>query len=654
MRRILTVVVMLCVVTAGVPATAVAADEGTATEAPTSASTAEAGGAEMAASNHTATVTMLAYNDIQTAAAKDGTFPRLVQLIHERRTALGADSAVVVGAGDDVSPHALSPVSEWRVATAVLNHVNPAADAVGNHEFDFGYDPVSDIQNDSEFPWLATNVVENGTDRSFQNNNGYEIVERNGVRIGIIGLIDEGATYGKTNIDFAAKGLTVRDETVAGPAAAEMLKQEENVDAVVALAHTGVPDAKAVAEADDGAIDAIFVGDDEQYYPPQETSGTVIAEAEARARYLGEVNLTVDTAADDVTAWNGRLINVTASGIAKNETALEIIRGYRANVSLDSTAAVSEVPLNARFSTNYHEESAYGNLITDAMQERTGADVAITNAGGIRSNTVYGPGPITGGDVFNTLPFGNTLVTVELTGAELETVLESQVITVDSETGQQFGSEISQQVSGIRFNWNEETGESTDMTMDGEPVDPEATYEVTVNSFIAAGGSGYPLEGAPRVSTEDTIIAEVVVDYLQARENVSPEVEGRMVRVTTELDDKTAWSPGNGVVAFRFDRPANTTTIDGTSFYALGPDGERVEARKAIARGNGIVIQFSSGELNELGDSGTEVDVLGNYTDARYDSEEFNRVYWDSAVLHGSVTLLTPEQPDNGNSNNGN
>jgi 2',3'-cyclic-nucleotide 2'-phosphodiesterase (5'-nucleotidase family) len=647
MRRILTVAVMLCVVTAGVPGTAIAAEGGTATEEPTRA--APAGAAAATASNHTATVTVLAYNDIQTAAAEDGTFPRLVQLIHERRTALGADNAVVVGAGDDVSPHALSPVSEWRVATAVLNEVDPAADAVGNHEFDFGYDPVSDIQNDSEFPWLATNLVENGTDDPFQNTNSYEIVERNGVRVGIIGLIDEGATYGKTNIDFAAEGLTVRNETEAGPAAAEMLKQEENVDVVVALAHTGVPDAQAVAEADDGAIDAIFVGDDERYYPPQETSGTVIAEAEARAAYLGEVNLTVDTGANDVTAWNGRLINVTASGVAKNETASEIITGYRANVSLDSTVTTSEVPLDARSSTNYHEESAYGNLITDAMRERTGADVAITNAGGIRSNTVYGPGPITGGDVFNTLPFGNTLVTVELTGAELRETLESQVVTIDSETGQQFGSEISQQTSGVRFTWNEDTGEVADMTVDGEPVDPEATYEVTVNSYIAAGGSGYPLEDAPRVSTEDTIIAEVVVDYLGARDTIAPEVEGRMVRVTTELADRTAWSSGNGVVALRYDRPADVTSVDGSSFYALGPDGERVEARKAFARGNSVVVQFDSGELNELGDSGTEVDVLGGYADRRY---EDSRVYWNDAVLHGDVTLLTPEQ-SGGNGNNG-
>jgi len=636
MRRILTMVMLVCVVTATVPTAAVAADAGSAGG---SAPPAEVTNTTNSTSN-TATVTVLSFNDIQTAAAKDGNFSRLVQLVHERRTALGSDTTVVAGAGDDVSPHALGPVSQWRVGTTVLNRMDPAADVIGNHEFDFGYDAVSDIQNDSEFPWLATNVVENGTDDPFQNTNSHEIVERNGVRIGFIGLIDEGATYGKTNIDFAEKGLTVRNVSEAGPEAAARLKAEEDVDVVIALAHTGIEDAKEIARADDGNIDAILVGDDEQYYPPEETSGTVISEGEARAQYLGELNLTVDTEANDVTAWDGRLISVPESGVEKNATASEIIRGYRANVSLDTPATYSEVALDARFSTNYHEESRYGNLITDAMRERAEADVAITNAGGIRSNGVYGPGNITGGDVFNTLPFGNTLVTVELTGAELEETLESQVITVGPDNP--YDAEISQQVSGVDFEWNGATGEVTDLHVNGEPVDEDATYTVAVNSYIAAGGSGYPLENATRVSETDTLLAEVVVDYLEERDTVAPEVEGRAVRVTESLDSRTTWSGGEGVVTLRYDLPENATDVNGSSFYALAADGDRVEARKAFVRDDTLVVQFDSAALNGIVDgSAGQVDVLGTYTDSRHSE---HRSYWNGSVVESDVTVFAPAE----------
>ncbi|WP_255151922.1 bifunctional metallophosphatase/5'-nucleotidase [Halorarius halobius] len=638
MRRILTLLVLACVVTAGVPASAVAAPAGGGQQAAVATENATE------TADGTATVTVLSYNDVQTAAAQDGDFSRLVELVHERRQAHD-NPTVVLGAGDQVSPHALAPVSQWRVATSVLNHLDPAADVVGNHELDFGYDAVSEFRNDSEFPWLATNVVRNDTGEPFQGAEDHVVVERDGVRIGVIGLVDRGATYGKTNIDFAGNGVTVRNVSEAGPEAAARLRAEENVDVVVALAHTGIGDAERVARADDGNIDVILVGDDEQYYPPAETSGTIISEAEARAEWLGELNLTVDTAEDDVTAWNGRLINVTESA-ERNETASRIINGYRDNVSLDSTAAYSEVALDARFSTNYHRESNYGNLVTDAMRNAAGADVAITNAGGIRSNAVYGPGNITGGDVFNTLPFANTLVTVELTGEELEETLESQVITVGPDNP--YDAEISQQVSGVSFEWNGATGEVRDLRVGGKPVRDGKTYTVAVNSYIAAGGSGYPLENATRVSTTDTLLAEVVIDYMEAKGTVSPTVEGRAVRYTTALPDRMVWVDEDGTTAIRYDVPENATGIAADSFYATNGTA-RVAPEKVYRSDGELVVAFHDAKLNRLADGqgNARVELYGTYTDARYTDD---RSYWDGSVVSGDLTVLASQGENRGES----
>ncbi|MFC6725602.1 bifunctional metallophosphatase/5'-nucleotidase, partial [Halobium palmae] len=482
---------------------------------------------------------------------------------------------VVAGAGDQIGPHALSPVSQWRAPVDVLNEVDPAADVIGNHEFDYGYDEISNVTDASRFPWLATNVVNSTTGEPFDGTENYTIVERDGVRVGFVGLVDRDATYGKTNIDFSERGATVENVSETGPEAARYLKNRRNVDVVVALAHNGVPDAKAIARADGtDAIDVIAVGDDEIYYPPNETSGTVITEGVARAQYLGELNLTVEDG--DVTAWNGRLIEVT-NATPRNETASQIINDYRAEADLDTVVAETETPLNATFSANYHRETNYGNLVTDAMRNESGADVAITNAGGIRSDAVYGPGNVTGGDVFNTLPFGNTLVTVRLSGAELEAALESQIVTLDSETGQQYGAEISQQVGGVRFEWNETSGEVRDVYVndagpteeaDWEALDAEENYTVAVNSFIADGGSSYPLEDAPRVNETDRLLAETVIDYLKERGTVAPTVEGRMRRVSTsvppsqgdlELGDR-------GHVVLRMDASAGTESVREGSF----------------------------------------------------------------------------------------
>ena len=665
MRQVLAFLTVCCLVVAGVaPAVGAAvpapADRPTAADAPLSVQQAsndtnqtDGGGA----SSGSRTLTLLTYNDIQTAAARNGTFPRLVELVHQRRTAHD-NPVVVAGAGDQVSPHPLSPVSQWRLPVEVLNLVDPAADTIGNHEFDYGLAEVSNFTNASEFPWLATNLVDSTTGEPFDGTREYEIVERGGVKVGFIGLVDYGATYGKTTINFSRRGLTLQNFTEDGTRTAEFLKRQKGVDVVVALAHTGVPEAKDLARADAGAIDVVAAGDDEIHYPPRETSDTVITEGLARAQFLGELNLTVEDG--DVTAWNGRLIQTNASGVPANETAASVIEGYRANASLDTNLTYSTVPLDARFSTNYHEESNYGSLVTDAMRAEANADVAITNAGGIRSNAVYGPGNVTGGDVFSTLPFANTLVTVELTGAELKEALASQLVTLESETGSQYGAEISQQVSGVRFEWVPHEGREPkirdvyvnangpDEPADWRPLDGDATYSVAVNSFIASGGSSYPLANATRLSTSDELLAEVVIDYLRPKSTISPVDEGRMQRVDADVGDASARLDGEGKVVLRFDAPDGLAGVVPETFVLATPDNETVSAERVTANGDTLVVRFDDAAASELVDSGeSSLDLYG-----RYDSSAYEFVYFRNARLNGDVTVTdTTDDTDAGDGN---
>ena len=651
MRQVHAFLMVCCLVVAGVaPAVGAVApastNQATAADAPPtvqqSNNTTDTDGSD--SPDGPTTVTLLTYNDIQTAAAQDGDVPRLVELVSQRRGAVD-DPVFVAGAGDQIGPHSLSPVSQWRAPTAVLNHMRPDADVIGNHEFDYGLGEIPNVTAGSEFPWLATNLVNSTTGESFDGTREYEIVERDGVRVGYIGLVDEGATYGKTNVDFAEEGITLENFTRDGPDTAEYLKSERDVDVVVALAHTGVPEAEDLAEADEGAIDVIAAGDDEIYYPPRETSDTVITEGLARAQYLGELNLTVEDG--DVTDWEGRLIQTNTSGVERNATASEIIRGYRANASLDENITTSTVPLDATFATNYHEESNYGNLVTDAMRAGGDADVAITNAGGIRSDAVYGPGNVTGGDVFSTLPFENTLVTVELTGAELKDALASQVVTLESETGSEFGEEISQQTSGVRFEWVPHEGvdeqvrdvhvnaNGPDETADWRPLDEDATYSVAVNSFMADGGSGYPLANATRLAETDQLLAEAVIDYLQFEGTVSPGVEGRMQRVDADVGDASAELDGNGEIVLRFDAPDDLTSAVPDTFVLATPANVTASAERVTANGNTLVVRFDDAAVSELVDPGeSTLDLYGEY-----DSSTHEFVYFENARLNGDVTV---------------
>ncbi|WP_231184952.1 5'-nucleotidase C-terminal domain-containing protein [Haladaptatus sp. DYF46] len=622
MRRATALILLVCIVSAGaLPALGVG----------TSGRQTDTDSADAAANNAT-NVTILSYNDIQTAAAKDGNLPRLVHRIDERRAAHD-NPTFVMGGGDELSPHALSPVSKWHAPVDVLNRIGPDADTIGNHDLDYGTDEFANASRASDFPWVASNLVNETTGEPIEGAKPYEVVEKDGVKVGVVGAIYPGVD-GSVSENLSANGITAKPVVPSIRKYERVLREKEDVDVMVVLLHEGTNGAETVAKRTD--TDVVLTGHDEVVYRPRVVDGTIISETRARAEFLSEINLTVEDG--DVVAANGRLLNITDS-TPKNETASDIINGYRAEVDLDSTIAYSETPLDARFATNYHRESNYGDLVTDAMRARTGADVAITNAGGIRSDGVYGPGNITGGDVFNTLPFGNTVVTVELTGSELEETLASQITTLESEAGQQYGAEMSMQVSGVGFEWVGHEGRDhiRDVTVNGEPVDPNATYEVAVNSFMKGGGDGYPLVDKPVVQRTDELISTVVVDYLKERGRIAPTTEGRIQRVDTTLDDASVRLDEHGKVVMRFDAPEDYDGTVADSFVISTPDDRTVAAEKVTydAEERTLAVRFDDAELAALlgCERTADLDLYGSYSSSKYD-----QVYFNHSRLNADVT----------------
>jgi PGF-CTERM protein len=626
-------VVCVLLVAAATPAAAAP------TDASTAAADAPAVGDVDAEANATqdngTTVTILSYNDIQTAIAQNGTMPRLATLVEQRRAAHD-NPTVLFGAGDEVSPHSLSPISQWRTPVDVLNELDPDAEGIGNHDLDFGFDAVENFSAASEFPWLLANVVDSETGEHVPGTEPYTVVEKDGVRVGVMGLVDE-KIKSKTAVDFAEQGYELQNYSEVGSEYATQLKEEENADVVVALGHFGVPVAEQFANSTEN-VDAVLVGDDEIEYPPQETDGVVISEAAGRAAFLGELNLTVQ--GGEVTDWNGRLIPTTEN-VTKDENVSAVIETARGE-QLSQVAGQTDVQLDARFSSNYHDETNFGNLITDAFRWKSGADVAITNAGGIRSDAQYGPGNLTAGDVFSVLPFNNHLVTVELTGAQLEQVLQSQVVTAESDTGQQYDAEAQLQVSGVTYEWlgHERTDDQIRSAyVNGEPLDPEATYTVTVNSYMA-GWDGSPLSNATRTNVDYTMYGEVVYNYVESQGSVSPEGEDRIRRIDYETDAGSVELDGEGDVSVSFDAPTadNATSVEADSLYALNSRNERVNATDASVEDGTVTATFADADLRTLAESG-DVEVYGHYS-----IEGNERLYFESSVLNAEVDANVAQQ----------
>ena len=170
-----------------------------------------------------------------------------------------------------------------------------------------------------------------------------------------------------------------------------------------------------------------------------------------------------------------------------------------------------------------------GNLIADGMRAAVGADIAITNGGGIRADRTYDPGHrLTRRDILTELPFGNVNIMIELTGAQVLAALENGFSRVEDVNGR------FPQVSGMRVEADltrEPGSRVTSVTIGDAPLDPEATYTVATNDFMGRGGDGYTMfVDAPRILRDEDakLMANDVMVHVRNLGEFAPALDGRI------------------------------------------------------------------------------------------------------------------------------
>ncbi len=171
-------------------------------------------------------------------------------------------------------------------------------------------------------------------------------------------------------------------------------------------------------------------------------------------------------------------------------------------------------------------ESPMGNLVTDALRAKYGAQIALQNSGGLRAD--IDAGPVTYGEVFNVLPFGNQSVTLNLSGSGVLAALENGVSDFSGSAGKFI------QVSGVYFTYDQSKPVGQRVVsafLDKErtrPIDPNATYSVVTNDFMVTGGDAYTMLGQGTGTATRDILVNDVVEYVRANRPLNPQVEGRI------------------------------------------------------------------------------------------------------------------------------
>ena len=493
---------------------------------------------------------------------------------------------LLMDAGDFIQGDPTVSTSEGATAVELMNLAGYDVVSLGNHEFDYGYQNLKDLEADADFAIVDANVLYNGR-VAFEDNLVFTAPD--GTKIGVFGLDTpetatkahpakiQGVTFlaGEDLYDCAQEqvdALTAEgcnyviclghlgiDDESAGNRSIDLLENVDGIDLFIdGHSHSTQDDITAALTA------ASQAGGNEISVDSSMVNGTVLTSTGTKLESVGVVTIDGETGRIDASTVSAASLTDEDADVAARAAAIQ----KEIDDEYGTVFAKTEVALNGeREPGNRTEETNLGDLITDALvwgaeREGTEVDAAVTNGGGIRASIAAGD--ITKKDINTVLPFGNTLSIVQVTGAELLEALEASTYCTPTSIGG------FPQVSGIEFTVDTtkayDQGELypgstyygpksiqrvTIETVGGEPFDANATYTIATNDFMAAGGDTYYAFAAASVNYDLGIaMDEVVMDYItdELKGTVTAEAYGEPAgRITVDqglaFTDVAATSP---------------------------------------------------------------------------------------------------------------
>ncbi|NJC21182.1 5'-nucleotidase [Arthrobacter pigmenti] len=524
--------------------------------------------------------------------------------IEQLRAQYAEENSLFLSAGDNIGASLFaSSVAQDKPTIDVLNALDLSASAVGNHEFDAGFEDLSGrVAELAEFPYLGANVYEKGTTTPALQE--YEIVNVGGIDVAVIGVVTQ-----ETPSLVSPDGISTLDfgnPVEAVNRVAAQIEEQDLADVIVAEFHEGAGDgvvegstieeevaaggafAEIVTETTP-LVDAIYTGHTHKQYawdapvPGSEGETRPIVQTGSYGEFIGHITLTVDNATGEVESY-------TAQNVARTTTddatlVAQFPRVAEVKTIVDAALAEAEVigsqpvgSVTADITTAFvngnrddrTSESTLGNLVAESMRaslsaaERGGAEIGVVNPGGLRNELYYGEdGVITYAEANAVLPFVNNLWTITLTGEQFKTMLEQQ--------WQPEGSSRSFLALGlsdnVTYTYNPDLAAGsriTSVTIDGAPLDPARDYRIGTVSFLAQGGDNFTVfrEGTD-VRDSGLVDRDAWINYIQENSPLSPSFDRRGVIVRNAPAEVEAGAEVSFSVAkldlTSLGSPANTT-----------------------------------------------------------------------------------------------
>ena len=471
----------------------------------------------------------------------------------------GHRNTIFVAAGDLIGASPLlSAMFHDEPTIESMSMMGLELSAVGNHEFDEGMDellrmqnggchPIDKCQGPHPFPgarfhYLAASTFDTKTGKTVFP--PYEIRQFDGIPVAFIGLTLKG-TPGIVSPEGVA-GLEFRDEADTVNALIPELKAR-GVEAIVVLIHEGgIPSGDYnecpgisgpivdIVRKFDRAVDVVISGHTHRAYVC-EIDGRLVTSGDKFGTLVTAIDLKLDPMTRDVISARADNVIVRTATLAKDPEQTALLAAYERVAAPMANRAAGSITETLSRVPNDAGESALGDIIADAQLAATSSDadggavIAFTNPGGIRTDIPRkADGAVAYADLFASQPFRNQLVTVTLTGMQIRSMLEQQWLDPKR-------PRILQVSKGFSYAWDaaKPYGEHVipeRMALNGQRIDPAASYRVTVNNYLAVGGDGFTVlkEGiGQRIGTYDV---DALYGYFQAHSPVAPSASDRIAR----------------------------------------------------------------------------------------------------------------------------
>lgn len=524
------------------------------------------------------------------------------------KATLGADKTAFLSAGDNVGATTfVSSSANDEPTLTFLNALGLQASAVGNHEFDRGFgDLESRIMPHSTFSYLGANVYNKGTMTPALPE--YKVLTVNGVRVGVIGAVTQQTPQMVS--PAGVSGLDFGDPVAAVNRVADKLTNDNLADIVVAEYHEGAANGSAnstlaaetasstvfnsIVNGTNANVDVIFNGHTHALYAwdGSTTPGTrSVSQSASYGSTVGQLQLGYDPATKTVKQYKMTQLATSGANLANcaadpaYQAAASIVTTAVADaktvgskvigkVSADITRAYKDAAwvdgvVTGVSSDDRLRESTLSNLEAEVWRQtmnvpgRAGADIGVQNPGGVRADLKYaesngeGDGNVTFAEAASINPFANTLITEDITGAQLKTLLEQQWQPGKSRPFVNLGLS-----ENVRWTFDETRAHSDKVTsifVNDKMVKAGDTFRVVTNSFLGAGGDNFSvLAEAKNVTDAGLIDMDAFITYLTNAGTVSPDF--------TKLGVEVEGSLGT----LKYGKKSGTLTVQGWDLTSLG------------------------------------------------------------------------------------